>query len=192
MMIAHYVIINAEMELNYLGANSFKFKNKVETLLINPSTNKEKADVVIMTNAEKFPTIASVSRSEVFVVKEEGEYELGGVEVIMDRVNEGTIAYVFIDGVRIAFIEGQKLELPEKQLEKLNESDVMLVPINLDRSVLDTLDPYILIPYGQLSSAEVDKFVSDNKFGTVVSNLDKIKLNPENLPEDTQVWVLNA
>lgn len=192
MMIAHYAIINAEMELNYLGTNSFKLKNKVETLLVNPNTTKEKGDVVISTSLDKLPTIASVSRSEVFYINEEGEYELGGVGIIMDKVKGGAIVYIFIDGVRVAYLDGVSFELSERQLEKLNESDVMLVSVDLDRTILDKLDPYVLVPFGQANQAGVDKFISENKFGTIVPNLDKIKLDPESLPEDTQVWVLNA
>lgn len=192
MMITHYDIINAEMELNYLGTNSFKLKNKAEVILVNPTSNRERGDVVVTTGFDKLPVIASVSRSEVFVVNEEGEYELGGIGIIMDRVNGGTIVYFFIDAVKIAYIDGTALELSERQLEKLNESDVMLVSVNIEKGLLGKLDPYILVPYGQSNSAEVEKFISENKFGTVVPNLDKIKLDTQSLPEDTQVWVLNA
>jgi len=191
-MITHYVIINAEMELNYLGKNGFKLKNKAGVILINPTSNKERGDVVVATGFEKLPIIASVSRSEVFLIDEEGEYELGGIGVVMDRVNGGTIVYVFIDAVKIAYIAGTTLDLSEKQLEKLNESDVMLVSVNTERGFLSKLDPYVLVPFDQSGTAGVDKFISENKFGTVVSDLDKIKLDTQSLPEDTQVWVLNA
>ena len=191
-MITHYDIINANMELNYLGDKSFKFKNKSITLLINPNGNKEKADVVVMTAGNAMPTIATVTRNEVFQIMEEGEYELGGVGIIVSKVKGGNISYVFMDGVRVAYIFGDSFELSDKQLETLNESDVILTSINLDKSLIGKLDPYILIPFGQSGQTDVDKFISENKFGTVVPNLDKIKLDPDSLPEDTQVWVLNG
>ena len=71
MMITHYDIINAEMELNYVGANSFKLKNKAEVILVNPINNKEKGDVIVTTGSDRLPVIASVSRSEVFLINEE-------------------------------------------------------------------------------------------------------------------------
>lgn len=191
-MITHYDIINANMELNYLGDKSFKFKNKSITLLINPNGNKEKADVVVMTAGNAMPTIATVTRNEVFQITEEGEYELGGVGIIVSKVKGGNISYVFMDGVRVAYLFGDSFELSDKQLETLNESDVILTSINLDKSLIGKLDPYILIPFGQSGQTDVDKFISENKFGTVVPNLDKIKLDPDSLPEDTQVWVLNG
>jgi hypothetical protein len=191
-MITHYDIINANMELNYLGDKSFKFKNKSITLLINPNGNKEKADVVVMTAGNAMPTIATLTRNEVFQITEEGEYELGGVGIIVSKVKGGNISYVFMDGVRVAYLFGDSFELSDKQLETLNESDVILTSINLDKSLIGKLDPYILIPFGQSGQTDVDKFISENKFGTVVPNLDKIKLDPDSLPEDTQVWVLNG
>lgn len=191
-MITHYDIINANMELNYLGDKSFKFKNKSITLLINPNGNKEKADVVVMTAGNAMPTIATVTRNEVFQITEEGEYELGGVGIIVSKVKGGNISYVFMDGVRVAYLFGDSFELSDKQLETLNESDVILTSINLDKALIGKLDPYILIPFGQSGQTDVDKFISENKFGTVVPNLDKIKLDPDSLPEDTQVWVLNG
>jgi hypothetical protein len=97
-----------------------------------------------------------------------------------------------MDGVRVAYLSGDTFELSDKQLETLNESDVILTSVNLDKSLVGKLDPYILIPFGQSGQADVDKFISENKFGTVVPNLDKIKLDPDSLPEDTQVWVLNG
>lgn len=185
------VNIIADMEISYLGGKSFRLKNKSITLVIDPSNGKEKADVVIYSSeGVNKPTIASVTRSEVFEVVSEGEYEIGGVGIIADKFDGHRVSYVFMDGVRIAHLLVGSVKFSEKQIEKLNDCDVILVDANSSREFVSDLEPYIFVPMG--SKEEIEKFLTENKFATVVRDLEKVKLDQDSLPDDTQAWVLNA
>ncbi len=179
------------MEINYLGGKSFRLKNKNVTLLIDPSNGKEKADVVVYSDERSVkPAIVSVVRSEVFEVNSEGEYEIGGVGIIADKFGEHRVSYVFMDGVRVGHLLASNEKLSDKQVEKLNDCDVILVDATCSNEFIGSLEPYIFIPMGVKD--EVERFLSENKFATVVRDLDKAKLDQDSLPDETQVWVLNA
>lgn len=185
------VNIIADMEISYLGGKSFKLKNKNITLLIDPSNGKEKADVVVYSDERSAkPTIVSVVRSEVFEVNLEGEYEIGGVGIIADKFGQYRVSYVFMDGVRVGHLLASNEKLSDKQVEKLNDCDVILVDVACSSEFIGPLEPYIFIPMGEKD--EVERFLSENKFATVVRDLDKAKLDQDSLPDETQVWVLNA
>lgn len=179
------------MEINYLGGKSFKLKNKSVTLLIDPISGKEKGDVVIYSSENMLgQTIASVTRNEVFEVSSEGEYEIGGVGIIADKFDGHRVSYIFMDGIRVGhlLVSGEKLS--DKQVEKLNDCDVILVDAISSSEFISSLEPYIFIPMGEKD--EIEKFLNENKFSTVVRDLDKVKLDQDSLPDETQVWVLNA
>ena len=74
------------MEVSFLGKNSFKFKTKTLTLVVDPVNPEERADVVVYTGTPTVMVVGAVNRDRVFVIDKEGEYELGGVGIIVDRL----------------------------------------------------------------------------------------------------------
>ena len=183
------------MELTFLGQNSFKFKTKNLTLVVDPVNPKERADVVVFSGVAGVVAVAgAVNRTEVFVIDKEGEYELGGVGIIVDRLSpdkEDKLVRITADGVAVADVAGLTGELEEKTLEKLRESDVLIVPLAKARLIEDA-EPYLAVLAGYDNAAEVDQFLATHKFEVVKRDIDKLKLDADSLPDNTEVVVLNG
>jgi len=182
------------MELSFLSKNSFKIKTKTITLVIDPVSSKERADVVVYTG-EAVPVVAgAVNRDRVFVIDKEGEYELGGVGIIVDRLSpdkEEKLVRITADGVAIADVCSTPAELEEKTLEKLRESDLLIVPLSKAK-LIEEVEPYIAVLCGYENTAEVDQFLATHKYEIVKRDIDKLKLDTDSLPDNTEVVVLNG
>ncbi len=186
------------MEISFLGKTALKIKTKNLTLEIDPISNRDRADAVIYSNSVPVISVAgSVAREKVFVIDKEGEYELAGVGMIVgaDEVNgkKVLIPIVTVDGVSLAYLGGITGKLSDGQVEKLSElADVLVVPLANAVNLIEQIQPYIALLVGYESTEELEKFLAANKFETVRRDLDKIKIDSENLPENTEVVVLNA
>ncbi|MEK7524744.1 MAG: MBL fold metallo-hydrolase [Patescibacteria group bacterium] len=183
------------MELAFLGKNSFKFKTKNLTLVVDPVSPKERADVVVFTGVAGVVAVAgAVNRTEVFVIDKEGEYELGGVGIIVDRLSpdkEDKLVRITADGVTAADVAGLTGELEEKTLEKLRESEVLIVPLS-KAGLIEEAEPYLVVLAGYDTAAEVDQFLATHKFEVIKRDIDKLKLDADSLPDNTEVVVLNG
>ena len=184
------------MELTFLGKTSFKFKTKNLTLLIDPISDKERADVVVLTTPGGIGQIAgAVNREKPFLIDRPGEYELGGVGIIVDRLVVGKpemIVRVSGDGVEVAHTGTATGDLEEKMIQRLAESDVMLVTLAKAVELVKSCEPYIAVLMGYENLEQVDQFLGAHKFEIVKRDLDKLKLEAESLPENTEVVVLNG
>lgn len=184
------------MEVTFLGKTSFRFKTKNLTLLIDPISDKEKADVVVLTGSGGISEIAgAVNRDKPFLIDNPGEYELGGVGIIVDRLamgKPGMVVRVSGDGVEVAHTGALLGDLEEKMKQRLAESDVILVTLAKAVELIKSCEPYIGVLMGYENLEQVDKFLGEHKFETVKRDLDKLKLEADSLPESTEVVVLNG
>ncbi len=182
------------MELSFLGGTSFKFKTKTLTLLVDPISAKEKADVVVYTGTRLNEVAGAVNRDKVFVIDKEGEYELGGVGIIVDQISVeggGRLVRISVDGVTVADVTGLGPEVEEKTLEKLRECDVLLVALS-ESKLIEEVEPYIAVLCGYENIDAVEQFLVSHKFEVVRRDLDRLKLEGDSLPENTEVVVLNG
>ena len=185
------------MEVTFLGKTSFKFKTKTLTLIVDPVSAKEKADVVVYTDnpGAAAEISGAVNREKTFVIDKEGEYEFGGVGIIVDRLEigkEGMVVRISGDGVEVAHTGAVTGDLEERLKQKLSESDVLLVTLEKGDDLINACEPYIAVLMGYGSVAEVDQFLGAHKFEVVKRDLDKLKLDADSLPESTEVVVLNG
>lgn len=180
-----------------MGKTSFKFKTKNLTLIVDPVSAKEKADVVVYTgNPNAIAEVSrAVNREKPFVIDKEGEYELGGVGIIVDRLEigkEGWVVRISAGGVEVAHTGAVEDDLDEKMKQKLSESDVLLVTLKKAVDLINDCEPYVAILMGYDAIGEVDQFLGAHKFEVVKRDLDKLKLDADSLPETTEVVVLNG
>jgi len=184
------------MELTFLGKTCFKFKTKNLTLLIDPISDKERADVVVLTTPGGIGQIAgAINREKPFLIDRPGEYELGGVGIIVDRLLMGRpemVVRVSGDGVEVAHTGALTGDLEEKMKQRLTESDILLVTLAKAVELIKSCEPYIGVLMGYENRAEVDQFLGVHKFEIVKRDLDKLKLEADSLPENTEVVVLNG
>lgn len=221
------------MEITYLGHSCFKLKNKEGlTILIDPfksdfvglPLSKELADVVIATHQhEDHNALEMVSgpgkRSETFVIEKEGEYEIGGVEIMAmatfhdkasgEERGKNLVISVRMDGLFFVHLGDLGVTLTSGQLEKIGRADVLAVPVGGSatlevKDVLQTvkdISPSFVIPMHYKVEGMKSTFadlmtleafldkVNYPRFGEVVH---KIKVDEGSLPDDTQLLLMNA
>ena len=221
------------MEITYLGHSCFKLKNKEGlTLLIDPFKSefvgfplaKELADVLVMShqhedhNAREMVTGPS-NRLETFVIENEGEYEIGGVEIGAMRTNHdgskgeergvNLVTSIRMDDLSVLHLGDLGTLLTSSQREKIGSVDVLMIPVDgkvsLDMKdvlqMIKDLTPSLVIPMHFKVDGMKPEFsdfmtlegfldkVSFPKYGEVVH---KIKIDGSILPDDTQLLIMNA
>ncbi|MFA5359144.1 MAG: MBL fold metallo-hydrolase [Patescibacteria group bacterium] len=215
------------MQISWLGHSCFKIETKGDndtvTLVIDPfedslgiKMSSCKADVVLVTHDHTDHNNIAAIKSEPFVIKGAGEYEVKkivvyGVPTFHDDtkgIERGTNTCFRIDaeGLSIAHLGDLGHTLTDEQLELLEGVDVLMIPVGgkytLDAKqaseVVSQIEPRLVLPMhfkypgvrAELDGVEV--FLKE--LGTKKQdNIDKLKINKKDLiNEDTQVVLLNV
>jgi L-ascorbate metabolism protein UlaG (beta-lactamase superfamily) len=124
------------MVVNYLGGGSFKLQSGETSLLVDPESNRFKADAVLRTIA---PTPALKAGGELSAQNEiffPGEYEIKGIEILGIPVPEEsgekfikTVYLVSWEEIKLAFL-GHASKAPSAEIiDKLGEPDVLFLPV---------------------------------------------------------------
>ncbi len=216
------------MTITYLGHSSFKLKGKKGTLVTDPyheyvgfKMPTTSADIITISHDHKdhnaFEQITGTARrKKPFIIKEAGEYEVGGISVFgvptYHDDQKGSLRgpnLVFtslIDHVSVCHLGDLGHELTPTQLEAIGSIDVLLIPVGgvytidpkLATKLIHTLEPAYAVPmhyrtdkhdkkvFGDL--ATVDDFIKE--YGAEPQILGKLDLDKNNLPEETELVVL--
>ncbi len=160
-----------------------------------------------------------VTRQSTFVIDKEGEYEIGGVEVTAtkmyhDKVDgaergKNLIVSIRMDGVNILHLGDLGHTLTDAQIEKIGSVDVLMANVGGQTSLeidemmhlVGEIQPSYMIPmhYKVDGISEIfakkhslEEFLDKNKFLVSGEPVHKIKVEEGNLPDDTQVLIMNA
>jgi L-ascorbate metabolism protein UlaG (beta-lactamase superfamily) len=156
------------MELTWYGLSCFRFtERKLATIVTDPfdagyglPVLKLKGDVVTVSHEAKgHNNIAAVTPRQ-HVINGPGEYEMGGVFITgiatFDESNSSrNVLYVFdFDGLTVAHLGDMQQVPTQKQIEALEQVNILLVPVGAGRSlnaaqaaeVVSMLEPNIVIP----------------------------------------------
>ena len=161
------------MDISYLGKESYKIKAKTGTVTANPMGL----------------TIAHKNGGEDFVITNPGEYEVEGISVFGSRTEDSTAYVVQFDDIRVLYLGNLSKPLSEKNITDLENIDVVIVsvdamPIKDVVEVVSKLEPYYVLPYGEM----VDKFVASYEHGS--RSVKNLPLSKQSLPDDlTEVIV---
>lgn len=184
------------MELTYLGNSSFKIRFKGGMVLVTDPDKKQKADLVTVSCGHKdHGSVENISgpvkREDVFVVSEEGEYEVGGVEVVAIKNGEENLVMVIRqNGVTICHLGNSSSPLSEKQIEEIGSIDILLVPVGMGE-MISTLSPSIAVPIYR-ESKELDRFLDKSSLEVMLQGVNKVKIDVNTLPENTKLVVLDS
>lgn len=218
------------MDITYLGHSAFKLKGKDATVITDPYDKKlvgfalpqVSADVVTISHEhEDHNAIKLVSgtsrRTEPYVIRAPGEYEIGGVGVFgwgsyhdtqhgAER-GKNTIYSIIVDGVRVVHLGDLGDIIADDLVEGLGTVDVLLTPVGGVKTigpkeaaaVVEKLSPSIVIPMHYKTPDHSAAFADLQEVGeflklmgvTDVQPQDKLKVTEDNLPEETQTIVLS-
>lgn len=154
----------ANMEVSIVRDQSIKIKNKTSSVVVDP-VSKTDANVVILTKNAGRESLDNIPEKAV-VIDGAGEYEVGGISMIVTDMN-GELTYSFdSEGTRI-------LLLAESTLAKIKaEDEYNAIVVRVDEEVKDTvlanLTAQVFIFYGDLEKV---KLQSEN-----IQKLSKVNL----------------
>lgn len=216
------------MIITYHGHSCFKLKGKNGTVVTDPydsyigfSLPNLSADLVTISHdhrdhnqADKIKS--SNERGRPFIIKEAGEYEVGGISVFgvscfhdeHQGVERGrNIAFTIIDdGLRVCHLGDLGHVLNQDQLEKIGIIDILIVPVGGGFTINPTqalevarlVEPSIIIPmhyrttqhdqklFGELAALE--DFIKESGLEPRVEN--KLVVERDRLPEEMELVVL--
>jgi L-ascorbate metabolism protein UlaG (beta-lactamase superfamily) len=171
--------------------------------------------VTISHNKPGHNYVAAVKGSR-FIITGPGEYEISNVFITglqtnsqnskLEIADRNTIYIYDFDGIKIAHLGGVNHLPNQSEVEELGNVHILLVPIGGTTTlnavqaaeIVNIIEPNIVIPMHYMtekSTIELDplnKFLKEMGLSSV-EPLDSLKVtSPRNLPEETQVVVLEA
>jgi L-ascorbate metabolism protein UlaG (beta-lactamase superfamily) len=213
------------MLLTYLGHSCFKIQDKIGSdgisLVCDPfdktvgfKVPNFEADIITVSHNHHDHNNTGSLRGDPFIINTAGEYDVKGV--IIDGIDsfhdsqegkergENIIYRINIDDITICHLGDLGHELDNKQLEKLTEIDILLIPVGgkytLDAkkavAVVSQIEPRIVIPMHYSTKGSkikeidgLDKFIKE--MGIKPTEEDKLKIAKKDLPsEDMELVVM--
>ena len=216
-----------------MGHSSFKLKSKEGmVIIIDPFTvekvglpfAKDVADVLIVSHDhddhnQKEMITGPVKRDKTFVIENEGEYEIGGVEInssktYHDKVEgvergRNLLTTINMDGITVCHLGDLGHKLTESQVERIGDVDLLLIPVGgvftVDPQeaveIIKEIQPSLVVPMHYkvdgltemfAGLATLDQFKDKCKLPVMGEPVHKIKIEESGLPEDTQILVMNG
>ncbi|MCA9952432.1 MAG: MBL fold metallo-hydrolase [Anaerolineales bacterium] len=205
------------MEITWYGLSCFRItERKHSTVVTDPYSTKYglaelklKAEVVTVSHAARGHNYLSAVSGREHVLDGPGEYEIGGVFVtgiatFHKQTGERNVVFVFdFDGLTVAHL-GDMQEVPtQKQIEALEQVNVLLVPVGGGNSLnasqaselVSMLEPDIVVPmhYGlpglKVKLDEVDRFLKEMGV-TEVTETASLKITSSTFAEGTETVLL--
>jgi len=221
------LVHNKSMEIEFFGQSCFQFKGKNATIITDPYSasgtglNKLKklsADIVTVSHQHEDHNFVgavrgTAQRPKPFVIDGPGEYEVGGVFVqgissYHDQKKgaergKNTIYCFEIDDLRLVHLGDLGTELSSRQLEEVNGSDILFVPVGgtftIDAveamRVVNQVEPQIVIPMHyklpglKYDLADVEDFLKEAGVEEVQPE-GKLNISKDKLPDSREIVVL--
>lgn len=206
------------MELTWYGLSCFRItERKQATIVTDPYRKtsglpelKLKADVVTISHNAPGHSYTGAISGQYRTVDGPGEYEIGGVFITGiatfgdDEETSRNVLYVFdYDGVTIAHLGDMQKVPTQKQIEALEQVNILLVPIGGGNSLNATqgaelvsmLEPNIVIPMHyalpglKFELENADRFLKEMGV-TDVKEETSLKISSSRIPEETETVIL--
>ena len=219
--------------LTYLGHMSFLWKSLLgNQILIDPFQQpndnrswfvieypKLHVDVVLITHDHfDHNELAAVKSAELRITTP-GITDIPGARIIgvqdlhapfRSCMNMPNVMFVIeMEGIRYCHIGDNRADIPEKELMKLGDIDVLIVPIddsshlhrfNDIENLVELIDPKLIIPSHYYIDGITDPLSTlkpitnwiENQKNVVFVNNSKISIDKNHLPFEKEIWVLDA
>lgn len=160
------------MEITSLSKTTIKVKGKRATVLVDPDMTlraKTPADCVVLFQSNAFDP-AKIEGNRL-IIRGVGEYEIGGIKISGVKVGGKLFYQMHVDGISLAVTKSDNLSSAR---DGLTERDILVLQAleNVDLSVIATLEPKVIIFYGDTSSLEGKAdIIKSSKFTTTKDKL---------------------
>jgi hypothetical protein len=171
------------VDIAVLGKTSIKLKGKGASFVIDPSSTMPKtaADAIVLSGSHKDSDLSRVTDARI-VIDGPGEFEAGGVKISGIKIPDGIIYRLLIDSVSVVVGRMDKYKGDaslESQVAVVNAGD------DFNESALTSLDPKVVVLYGDSSNGNAKKLGAEN-----VSFVSKVNITKDKLPDKMEVSVL--
>ncbi len=209
------------MDIFWLGHSCFRIKGSNATVITDPyspdlgySLGQPAADIVTVSHSHSGHSYVQGIGNQPKLVSRPGEYEVSGVLIIgIAAFHDGeggkqrgknTVYLMEIDEVSVCHLGDLGHVLSAKQLEEIDNVDVLLLPVGgastidapLAAEVVRQLEPKVVVPMHYKTKAlkrdlePVDRFLKEMGIKEVASR-PKLTVTKSNLPLTTQVFLLD-
>lgn len=215
------------MYITWLGHSCFKLQDKTGSDAVTVITDpfdpaytglkmaKTEADIATISHDHKDHNYLNGIKGDSFVVRRAGEYEykgvfIEGIDACHDDKSgkergETVLFRIDIDNVSVAHLGDLGCLLNAKQLERLEGTDILLIPvggkytINAAKAIeiINQIEPRIIIPmHYDMPGLKIDGLDKVDKFikeiGLKPTYEDKLKISKRDLPvDDMELVILN-
>ncbi len=180
--------------ITYFGEQCFRVESGSTSILVDPTSNRLKADITLRTSAA--PDVLPAEQTDIVFP---GEYEIGGIEIRgfqvageSDAKILRTIYEIIWEGIRLVFPGALKEAIPAEIIDQFGETDVLFVPTGGEYlspeaavSLVKKIDPKFIIPFGAKAGGEFLK-----KIGQSAETQEKLVFKKKELEEIEQKVVL--
>jgi L-ascorbate metabolism protein UlaG (beta-lactamase superfamily) len=205
------------MELTWYGLSCFRLsERRYATIVTDPYNGslglpelKLRADIVTISHKAKGHDHVSAVSNHTHVIDSPGEYEIGEVFITavatygQDTGPRNVLCVFDYDGLTIAHLGDMQQVPTQKQIEDLEQVNVLLVPVGGGQSlnaaqateIVSMLEPNIVVPMHyqipglKLELEGVDRFLKEMGVGEVREE-SSLKLTAAALPEETETIIL--
>jgi L-ascorbate metabolism protein UlaG (beta-lactamase superfamily) len=208
------------MDITWYGHSCFRLAERGQSSVITDPYNgdigyqlpkKLKADIVTVSHDAPGHANTGIWPKTTHIIDGPGEYEIGGVFVIgipTHKEENGTrfnVAYLYdFDGLTVAHLGDLSYVPDQSEIDALGAVNVALVPVGggnslnatLASELISLIEPDIVVPMHyktdltKLDLEPLDRFLKVMGISNIQSE-DVLRISKSNLPEQTQVVVLN-
>jgi L-ascorbate metabolism protein UlaG (beta-lactamase superfamily) len=208
------------MIIRWFGQTAIQIKSKNKITVIDPLSSKSgltppklRADIVAISSRNNDQidknTVKPRKESNLFTIDAPGEYEIGGVMIKGIGFKNKITAYtVYQEDISVAHLGtiNQK-DLTEKQVEELNNVDILFIPVGNKNSIgsdaaaniSQQIEPKIVVPiyYSikglKLKLDPIEKFLKNEGVKNAEPQ-EELDISSSKLPgaEETEIVVLKA
>ena len=210
-------IIEARMEIKWLGHSCFRIRGKNTTIITDPyspdlgySLGKPTANITTVSNPQPGHSYTAGVGGNPRRVTGPGEYEIGDVIIIGiatfhngQHRGKNTVYLMELDELSVCHLGNLGGVLTDDQVEELGNVDVLLVPVGggatvdatVAAEIVRQLEPKAVIPMhfktaaGDSDLAPVDRFLREMGLSGVTPQ-PKLNVTKTNLPLSSQVFLL--
>ncbi len=214
------------MNITWHGLSCFEIQSKTPdgevTIVTDPYENSTghrmpktiEAQIVIVSHDEEDANSVKSIQGEPSIVNMPGEFEVRGVfvyasEILLKRTEKkdepvrNLACRIEIEGIHIAHLGALDRALTDKELQELENIDILMVPVGggkvlsskLASEVIAQIEPRVVIPMTHHIASEKEKLESVDAFCKELGScrkeeLNKYKVSRKDLPEDDMLVVV--
>jgi L-ascorbate metabolism protein UlaG (beta-lactamase superfamily) len=193
------------MDISYLGGNTVKLSGKNLNVICDPESSNATTKSIAKANVVTWSTDGLAKIDDCMILSIPGEYEVGGSMIsgvgarkFGDEKGEMATIFLFsIDGINVMVTGNIAGDVNLSKIEALGKIDVLILPVGGNDKTMDAahaaalvtkLEPSYVIPVGYSEKPEL--FL--HELGANPEPIAKLKLNPKELPPETQVVLLSS